>query len=208
MQRVWYVAYGSNTATERLRCYLAGGRPAGGARTYPGARDRSMPLRSAAVQLPGLVYFATESPVWRGGLAFYDPDAAGTAWARAHLLTAEQFADVAAQEMYRAPGGDLDFGPLLAEGRTRLGPGRYETLVHPGDLEGVPLVTFTAPWRAADVPWTAPSAAYVRVLGGGLLEAGRWGADEVAGYLASRPGAAGRWTAAEVGRLLAEGAAG
>lgn len=201
--RVWYVAYAANMGVDRLRCYLAGGRPQGGRRTYPGARDARMPVRSTAVELAGVVYFATESPVWRGGRAFYDPDAGDTVWARAHLLTAGQFSDIAAQEMYRAPGDDLDLGAVLTGGRARLGPGRYETLVHLGDLDGVPLLTFTAPWRAADVEWTKPSAAYVRVLGAGLLEAGRWEAGEVARYLASRPGAAGRWTAAEVTRVLA-----
>nr|WSX78255.1 histone deacetylase [Streptomyces sp. NBC_00899] len=202
--RVWYVAYGSNMAVRRLRCYLAGGRPPRGGRTYPGARDRSMPVRSAAVELPGVLYFATESPVWKGGRAFYDPAADGTVWARAHLVTAGQFSDIAAQEMYRLPGPDLDLGAALARGRARLGPGRYETLVHPGDLDGVPLLTFTAPWSAADVEWTKPSAAYVRELAAGLLEAGAWDAGAIAGYLASRPGAAGHWTAGEVARLLTE----
>ncbi|HEY3483483.1 MAG TPA: histone deacetylase, partial [Streptomyces sp.] len=71
--------------SERLRYYLQGGRPTDGSRTYPGARDTRMPVRSEAVELPGTVYFATESLVWTGGRAFYDPGAAGTVWARAHL---------------------------------------------------------------------------------------------------------------------------
>lgn len=203
--RVWYAAYGSNMAAQRLRCYLAGGCPPGGARTYPGARDRSMPVRSAAVELPGIVYFATRSPVWKGGRAFYDPDAEGVVWARAHLVTVGQLSDIAAQEMYRLPGQDLDLGQVLARNRAQLGPGRYETLVRPGDVDGVPLLTFTAPWHAADVQWTKPSAAYVRLIAAGLLEAGAWDADEVARYLASRPGAAGHWTAGEIARLLAGG---
>lgn len=202
--QVWYVAYGSNMAAGRLACYLAGGRPPGAARSYPGARDRRMPVRSATVELPGVMYFATRSPVWKGGRAFYDPDAEGTVRARAHLVSVGQFSDIAAQEMYRPPGHDLDLGPVLAEGRARLGPGRYETLVSPGDLDGVPLLTFTAPWRAADVPWTKPSAAYVRLLAVGLLEAGAWDADGIARYLASRPGAAGQWTAEEIMLLLAD----
>ncbi len=39
MQQVWYVAYGSNLSLERFTAYLQGGRPAGGARKYPGCRD-------------------------------------------------------------------------------------------------------------------------------------------------------------------------
>jgi hypothetical protein len=213
--RVWYVSYGSNMSTERLRTYLHGGRPAGGTRTYPGCRDPRMPRRSVAVELPGTVYFATTSPVWGGGRAFYDPDAPGVALARAHLLTAEQFCDIAAQEMYRAPvsgaspgfGGRTasaaDLAAAVAAGRVRLGPGRYETLVRAGERDGLPLLTFTAPWALDDVPWTRPSAPYLAYLLAGLLEAGRWSPTVAAGYLASRPGAAGYWTPEAVRALAA-----
>ncbi|WP_329140858.1 histone deacetylase [Streptomyces sp. NBC_01476] len=188
----------------RLRSYLVGGRPPGAARTYPGCRDPRTPRRSLALELPGTVYFATQSPVWGGGRAFYDPGAPGRARMRAHLVTAEQFADIAAQEMYGPPGRDLDLTPVLTEGRARLGPGRYETLVHAGDVDGLPVLTFTAPWRAADVQLTPPSAAYLRHLGAGLLEAGTWDTESVAAYLAGLPGAAGQWEPAEVELLLTE----
>jgi hypothetical protein len=202
--RVWYVAYGSNTAAERLRCYLAGGRPPGASRTYPGARDPRMPAASVAGELPGVLYFATHSPVWQGGRAFYDPTGTGTCWARAHLLTAAQLSDIAAQEMYVPPGRDLDLSPALATGRSRLGPGRYETVVCPGDLHGRPLLTFTAPWHLGEVPLTVPSAPYVRVIAAGLHEAAHWPPHAVAAYLASRPGAAGHWTAEQVLGLAGE----
>jgi hypothetical protein len=155
------------------------------------------------VELPGAVYFATWSPVWGGGRAFYDPDAAGErAWGRAHLVSEEQFSDIAAQEMYRAPGEDLDLAGVLRDGRARLGPGRYETLVRAADLDGLPVLTFTAPWGMRDVPWRRPSGPYLRHLAAGLLEAGRWTAGEAAAYLAGRPGAAGHWTAEQVAALL------
>jgi hypothetical protein len=67
-----------------------------------------MPSRSIAVELTGAMYFAIESPVWGGGRAFYDPQAEGRVLARADLVTTDQFADIAAQEMYRAPGANLD----------------------------------------------------------------------------------------------------
>lgn len=206
--RVWYLAYGSNTSVARLRCYLAGGRPPGAARSYPGARDPRMPAVSTPVELPGALYFATHSPVWQGGRAFYDPTAPGTCWARAHLLTAAQLSDIAAQEMYEPPGRDLDLSAALATGRSRLGPGRYETLVCPGALHGRPLLTFTAPWHLGDVPLTPPSAPYLRVIAAGLHEASHWPAPGIACYLASRPGAEGHWTAGRVLRLLAGGAGG
>jgi len=192
---IWYAAYGSNTHGARLACYLEGGRPAGALRVYPGARDPAPPVRSAAVELTGAVYFATHSPVWGGGRAFYDPDAGGRTLARAHLITAQQFSDIAAQEMYGEPGADLDLAEVVATGRCVLGPGRYQTLVRAGFLDGRPLLTLTAPWSIRDVPWTVPSAAYLEHLSAGLREAGAWDDATIARYLAACPGAAGHWTA-------------
>ncbi|MEU4350279.1 histone deacetylase [Streptomyces sp. NPDC023838] len=201
-RRVWYTSYGSNMFLHRLACYLAGGRPAGGTRVYPGCRDQTLPAASVPVELAGVMYFATRSPVWGGGRAFYDPDAAGRVLARAHLVSASQFADIAAQEMYREPGADLDLTEVLTRGRTALGDGRYETLVCAGQLDGLPLLTFTAPWRMGDVRSTAPSAPYLRHLASGLLEAGAWDADAVAAYVASRPGAHPHWSEQAVRELL------
>lgn len=114
---IWYAAYGSNLHLVRLTAYLAGGRPPGGARVYPGCRDPSPPRAMRPITLPGRVHFALESAVWTGGMAFYDPLDPGDTPARAYLLTAEQFADLAAQEMRRPPGTDLDLTPALTHGR-------------------------------------------------------------------------------------------
>jgi hypothetical protein len=185
---LWYVSYGSNMQAERLACYLGGGTPAGLGRGQPGCRDTSPPLAARGCLMPGGLYFATESPVWGGGRAFYDPGLLiGTA-ARAYLITAAQFADIAAQEMYRRPGADLDLRGVLATGRARLGSGRYETLLHLGDHDGHPMLTFTAPWTSAAVEHVRPSESYLRVLAAGLREAHGWKAGRIARYLASRAG--------------------
>ncbi|KIE24926.1 histone deacetylase [Streptomyces sp. MUSC 125] len=205
-ERVWYTSYGSNTHLDRLAAYIRGGRPPGAAREYPGCRDPAMPVRSIPVELPGAMYFATESPVWGGGRAFYDPRADGRVLARAYSVTTGQFADIAAQEMYRTPGPsvalDLDVIDVLTTGRAELGEGRYETLVCAGQVDGIPVLTFTAPWGVNDVPWVPPSAAYVRFLAAGLLSAGAWDLDAVASYVASRPGAVDHWTAQDVADLV------
>ncbi|MFE0644754.1 histone deacetylase [Streptomyces sp. NPDC058877] len=205
-QRVWYASYGSNMYAERLDQYLAGGRPPGSNRVYPGCRDRTPPQRSVAVTMPGQVYFATESLVWTGGRGFYDPTADGVAWAVTHLITVQQFADVAAQEMYREPGQDVELTEVLATGRSERGPGRYETLVCPGALEGLPVLTFTAPWRMADTGVRRPATAYVRQLAHGLKASSAWSDEEIAGYLSDRPGARGHLTPDAVMELLADGA--
>ncbi|MEV5885475.1 histone deacetylase [Streptomyces sp. NPDC052020] len=205
-RRVWYASYGSNTHLDRLAAYLRGGCPPGAAREYPGCRDPAMPARSVPVELTGAMYFATESRVWGGGRAFYDPGVSGRVLARAHLVTTGQFADIAAQEMDRAPGADLDLADVLTRGRAVLGAGRYETLVCAGRLDGLPVLTFTAPWGMGDVGWVPPSAAYVRFLAAGLLSAGAWDLEAVAAYLAACPGAAGHWSVPGITELLGEGA--
>jgi hypothetical protein len=187
MSHVWYVSYGSNMCAARFACYIEGGLPPGGTRPNPGARDRRMPERSIPVDLPGTVYFAGDSPQWGGGVAFYDHDRPGKAAARGYLVTAEQFADIAAQEMYRLPrDGDplaeLVLSPLDG-GRHALGPGRYETLLDVGEHEGIPLLTFTSPHGLDHVEHTRPSESYLAMVSDGLLESRGWGEVEIAAYL-------------------------
>jgi len=189
MSQVWYVSYGSNMSWARFACYIAGGVPPGGSRANPGARDRTLPERAVPVDLPGTVYFAGESPQWGGGVAFYDHTVPGSTAARGYLVTAEQFADVAAQEMYRLPRhGDPLADLLLAPidgGRHELGPGRYETLVEVGRLEDLPLLTFTSPHGLDHVEHTQPTEAYLSMVRDGLRESRDWDDEQVASYLRS-----------------------
>ncbi|MFD9907755.1 histone deacetylase [Streptomyces sp. NPDC059063] len=208
IEQVWYVSYGSNMHLDRLMTYIAGGRPDGSAKDHPGCRDRRPPEESRGVELAGVVYFATESLLWTGGRAFYDPGVPGRVFARAHLVTVGQFSDIAAQEMYREPGADLDVAAVMRDGRARLGDGRYETLVCPGLLDGLPLLTFTAPWTMADVPLNPPSGVYLDRLAAGLLEAAAWDEAAVAAYLADCPGVAGHWPPARLAEITAAARAG
>ena len=192
---VWYVSYGSNMSAGRLAVYLEGGTPAGGHRNNPGARNSSLPRRSVPVDLPGALYFAGDSRQWGGGVAFYDHDAqepgqgAPTA-ARAYLVTAQQFADVAAQEMYRVPqeGDPLEEVVLggIDGGRHHVGPGRYETLVEVGRLDDAPMLLFTSPHGIDHVEHTQPSASYLTTLAVGLQESRQWDDDEVSAYFTAR----------------------
>jgi hypothetical protein len=186
---VWYVSYGSNMAAARLACYVEGGCPPGGSRVNPGARDTTPPERSVPVDLPGTTYFAGESPQWGGGVAFYDHDEPGRTAARAYLVTAGQLADIAAQEMYRSPadGDPLEEVALRAldGGRHTWGPGRYETLVAVGELDGAPLLTFTSPHGAAAAQRTRPAPAYLAMMATGLRESRGWDEPEIRTYLDS-----------------------
>jgi hypothetical protein len=176
-------------SSRRLRYYLAGGRPPGNSRRYPGARDGRAPARSRALRIPGGVYFAGHSRAWGGGLALYDPQLPGAAAVHAHLITIQQFSDIAAQEMARTPGCDLDLTEVLGTGRAQLGPGRYETLLRAGpDLDGFPVLTFTAPWQAHQTPWRPPAPHYLALLARGLHEAYGWAPDRTGDYLRTLPG--------------------
>jgi hypothetical protein len=181
---LWYAAYGSNMCGERFECYVAGGCPPGATRTYPGARDRTLP----------------DSPTWGGGIAFYDPDAPGESIGVAYGLTLGQFSDVAAQEMHREPGADLDLAALWHTGSHLLGPGRYESLHVVGRLDDLPVVTFTA---STPPPLNPPVPAYVATMARGITETHGWGVDETVDYLLARPGIDGGWDVNRLRSLLA-----
>jgi hypothetical protein len=189
---LWYAAYGSNLSRTRFLTYLQGGRAEGAAIDHPGARDQSEPLGDKAFTMPGEMFFAWHSKNWDGGIAFYDADAPGVALARAYLISESQFADLAAQEMHRDSGEDLDLDTVLEHRRHELGPGRYETLHLIGELEGDPVLTFTAP-EGHGLAYNAPSAAYLAVVAQGLAETHGLEATAVADYLVRCPGIGEEW---------------
>ena len=199
---VWYVAYGSNLLADRFGCYVGGGRPPGGLREYPGFRDPTPPRASTPLTIPGGIYFAGDSHAWTGGTAFFDSEISGVVAARAYLIGADQFVDLAEQEMLRDPAVDRDLSTVLADGRHSYGPGRYESWIRVGERDGMPMLTISAPWGWTAAPLSPPNADYLRIIGHGLIEAHGWGADQAAEYLASAPGANGEWQTSQVENLL------
>jgi hypothetical protein len=204
LPQVWYVAYASNLAMARFRCYLSGGRPVGGSRDYTGCRDPSDPSRTLGVEVPGGLVFAEESRVWGGGMAFYDRAAPGIVACRAYLVTTEQFGDIAAQERRLPPGGEFaeDLAGLLpdVESLVTIGPGRYETVVRLGELEGAPMFTITH-HDVGSLRLAAPSAAYLHWITTGLAEAHGYDGARTARYLAAAPGIHGAWSEPEIEAL-------
>lgn len=189
---VWYAAYGSNLSRDRLMYYLAGGQPVGAARSYPGARDRSEPRDERTVELPGEVYFAWESSTWGGGVAFYDAVGSGPSIGRAYLVTAAQFADIAAQEMHRPIGLDLDL-TAFKEGASAisLGPGRYETLQLICRSDDQPVITFSSETRHRH--YNAPVGRYLQLMARGIAQSHHWSLDQIVEYLLTRPGTDLAW---------------
>lgn len=205
LSHVWYVGYGSNLLTERFRHYIEGGAPAGARRAASGCRDTTPPQADRGVRVPGGVRFAWESPTWGGGIAFYDAAVDRHIPVRAHLITTEQFLDVAAQEMHREPGDTahpvIDLAEALDGGAHTYGPGRYETLHHLGELDGLPMLTFTAADPTA-LPLNAPRAAYLTVIVRGLREGHEFGDDEIVEHLLACPGVTPDWSAEALQDLL------
>ena len=201
MQRLWYVAYGSNLSLNRFRVYLQGGRPVGGARDYPGCRDPLGPEQAVSLTIPGGLRFVGVSSVWGGGMAVYDASAAGEIAARAYLITAEQFVDVLAQEMRLEPGLDVNLALVRETGWHSLGPGRYQTLAHVGTRDDLPMLTFTS--ADSDHQVNAPSEGYLRTIAVGLRESHGWTKAAIGRYLAQFPGAAGVWRPGSIEHLAA-----
>jgi hypothetical protein len=187
VQRIWYVAYGSNLSRDRFRIYLQGGQPDGSGRNYPGCRNTSDELDSFGLLITGGVYFAGRSSGWGAGMAFYDPEAPGEVAARAYLITTEQFVDVLAQETLRSPGMALDLTPAFRGDRYSNGVGGYPILVRVGCRRGVPLVTFTRDRRRA-LTLVAPTVLYLAAMATGLREAHGWSLRQIDRYLSTLPG--------------------
>ena len=210
MTHVWYAAYGSNLHARRLTYYREGGTPPGTDHTYPGFRDPTPPAKTTPLMLPGSIYFAWESQVWTGGVGFYAAEPTDGwprgAAARGYLLTEQQFGDLLTQEMYRTPGeaDDISLETVLRDGRAQLGPGRYETLVRAGDLDGVPILTFTSSWDPATVELRKPAARYISMIASGLHESHDWTAEKITAYLAELPGIQGLWQTSDLAALVEE----
>ena len=180
---VWYAGYGSNVSRRRFERYLHGGTPAGGRRHYPGARDRTPPSADRPYTLPYRLHFGGASRTWGGGMAFVDTTSGGHVLARAYRITAEQFADVHAQEN----GGDADVADLslLDDGECVVaGRGNYPVIVRCGRIEDLPVFCFTA---ARLPPPRAPRPAYLRTIAAGLAESHRLTAADIVAYLRGAP---------------------
>jgi hypothetical protein len=182
-RHVWYAGYGSNVSRRRFERYLQGGTPTGGRRRYPGARDRTPPSADRPYALPYRLHFGGSSRTWGGGMAFVDTTCTGHVLARAYRVTAEQFADIHAQENGgAAEAADLS---LVRDGECVVaGRGNYPVIVCCGRLDGLPVFSFTA---ARMPPPTAPRPAYLRTIAAGLAESHGLTPSAIVAYLRGAP---------------------
>lgn len=201
---VWYAAYGSNLLRARFLTYLRGGPVPGSDRLQRGARDPSDPVDDRAYKLSLPLIFGASSSGWGGGgVCFagphHDPDdgALGRAW----LITVEQLADVWRQEndARATDGPEIDLASLVDGEEPDFGRGWYRRLVHLGQLDEHPVVTFTC---AEPPPPNPAHSSYLEVVGRGLIESWGLAPEAAAAYLATRSGNRGPVDGERLARLL------
>lgn len=206
--RVWYASYGSNLHEDRFLAYINGGTVEGTTRHYDGCTDTTPPEGDIPIRFEGArPHFALTSRVWKGGIAFIDANKGETAQSlgRAYNIGINQFDQVVAQENGNPvkTSKPIPLDEVLATGRATTGPGPYQTVLHIGDYNGAPVLTFTAPFSTRDalthtgslqtnvrlpVRTNKPSPAYLRMIGSGLGETFHMDEIAQADYLRGCPG--------------------
>jgi len=165
---VWYVSYGSNLSRKRFLYYIVGGQPEGSKRLYLGCEDKTDPIEDSPHELLGRLYFARESGVWGGGVAFYDSQASGKVLARRYLVTFDQFLDIVRQENNLTKRPDVSLSAIRGcQSMTVYKSGLYPLLLNLGDLDGCPLLTFT---KAKRNKTSSPASTYLECINTGLTE--------------------------------------
>lgn len=137
-----------------------------------------------------------------------DPEpGAPPALARRYLITAEQFTDLIAQENHLDPASAhrLDLDVVAAEGEHVFSDARYGRVIGVGAVDGIPVLTFTAPDTSGRDEPERPTLPYLRLIAAGLAEAYGMGPGDAARYLATAPGVRGRWDAGELAAELPSG---
>jgi hypothetical protein len=200
---VWYASYGSNLSHRRFERYLRGGTPTGGRRHYPGARNRTPPSADRPFALPYRLHFGGTSLTWGGGMAFVDTTRGGHVLARAYRVTAEQFADIYAQENGGAAAA-AELSTIRDGQQIVAGRGNYPVIVCCGSIDGLPVFSFTAEHLP---PRRAPRPAYLRTIAAGLAESHRLTATAIMAYLRGAPAVRAAYDPAVLSAVVRAGVA-
>lgn len=189
---IWYACYGSSLSYDRFLCYLEGSKAAGASRKNKAARNSQEPVDERAYFIPHALYIAQKSLMWdRGGVAFLKPtsDPKVQTWGRLYLICREQCEDIFRQDNAQADAV-LDWDCILNQqpSATTIGEGWYNTVLHIGELEGKPIITFTSS-QIHNV--NSPSESYMQMFIDGLHDCYGIGKEGVKSYLKNIPGIKG-----------------
>jgi succinyl-diaminopimelate desuccinylase len=191
---VWYATFGSGLYKENFMCGINGGKPEGSKRVLTGCRDKSAPLKDRFISLPHKLYFSGESKTWAGPLSVLDAKADPTAhtFARAYLITVEQFEDIVAQENLKTGPVRLPLTKAMRKDHATVEVGKdglYDELLYCGQMEDYPVFSLTCSKPSNN--YSAPSLVYTRVLCKGLSQYNELSPENAVEYLASTAGIAG-----------------
>ncbi|QGH33682.1 hypothetical protein GI584_06460 [Gracilibacillus salitolerans] len=202
---VWYASYGSNLSRDRFLCYIKGGQPRGSEKREVGCRDKSLPITETTYIMRYPLYFAKESKRWqKQGVAFIglSKDEQFSTYSRKYLITEEQFMDVVKQENNGATI-NIDLEELMKSGYKTLRASWYGTILFLGEVDGYPVLTFTADWDL-DVPFNTPSKEYLSMIIHGLKSTLSLENTEILHYLITKPGIDGHYTTASLTKIIEE----
>jgi hypothetical protein len=206
---VWYVSYGSNLCRARFMTYITGGSLPGNSMVHKGCDNREPPREDVALRLPHSLYFAGASErAWGGTSAGFVTleKSKPSAFARAYLITQEQFSQVMMQENAHGEWTDaitIDLDRARREGHYPLvSSGFYAEVIFCGERNGHPMLSFTASADRTD--FGKPSFAYVKVIASGLREAHGLSQDAIEEYLINTPGISGEWSKDDLRSCIAE----
>ncbi|WP_117170480.1 hypothetical protein [Paraliobacillus sediminis] len=203
LEYVWYASYGSNLNRDRFLCYIKGGKPEGSSKVEVGCKDKSLPLKEATYKMNLPLYFAKSSVRWqKQGVAFIGlkKDGKYLTYSRKYLITVDQFLDVVKQENNQAEL-DIDLAELIKNGVMTYRDSWYGTLLYLGDVDGYPIVTFTADWDL-DVPFRKPSEEYLTMIIKGLRLTLELEKDVIVDYISSKPGVINHYKRDAIEKLI------
>lgn len=94
---IYYVSYGSNMLEERFLSYIKGGKCRFNKMNYRGCDNKSLFLSSKSIVIPYQMYYSKFSTSWGGAVSFLSKNK-GKTYAKAYLITQEQFEQIKKQE--------------------------------------------------------------------------------------------------------------
>ncbi len=170
---IWYACYGSNIRKARFLCYIQGGTPAGAVRSFEGCTDTTEPLDSRPFQINRELYFAKKAVTWNGGgIGFLKPDkdSQSKTYGRIYKISLGQFKDLLKQELRVKGNVPVNLERLKCDGFFNCLPeGRYGHLLHLGEIEGLPVISFSSE-RFLKEQINPPAEAYLSTIIRGLRE--------------------------------------
>jgi len=205
---VWYGCYGSNLNRKRFFCYIKGGKPEFADKIFPGCADDSAPKGDRIIDIPYRLYFSKEVESWSGGaVAFIESKKTDVrTFGRAYLITCEQFIDVVRQENGYEPGDanfTVDIKSAYANEQSFLNPDDptkpvnpddpkwYGRIINLGELEGIPILTFTAEWPDDDIVPNSPARSYLKTIADGIRDTYQLSHYQIIDYFISKKGIEG-----------------